>query len=87
MVRNTSWEDYLKAGMSIRTFRVVDTQRTPAIPDAYVSAHNPEAAARQVLGLNLVRSGPPRNLRARVYFQEENQPVTMVRLYIRSTDE
>jgi len=82
-----SWEEFLKSEMSIRTFRVVDTQRTTAGPDAMVSAHNPEAAARQVLGLDLVRSGPPRNLRARVYFEDEGQSTTMVRLYTRATDE
>ena len=87
MVRNTSWDEYLKAGMSIRTFRVVDTQRTTAELDALVTAHTPEAAAQQVLGFDLVRSGPPRSLRAKVYFQEDGQPMTMVRLYIRATDE
>ena len=47
------------------------------------AAHTPEEAARLALGENLVRSGQRADLRARVYFQQGGQPVSMVRLYRR----
>ena len=66
-------------------FRVVDLQSQTIEPvPQLIKASTPEAAARQALGVELVRSGRPSNVRARVYFQQPDQPMTMVRLYERA---
>ena len=66
-------------------FRVIDLQSELVEPAAhFVKASTPEAAARKALGADLVRSGRPKNVRARVYFQQPDQPMTMVRLYERA---
>lgn len=44
-------------------------------------AASPEAAAHQVLGFEVARSGARDDLVARVYWQSLGQPVNMVRLY------
>ncbi|WP_158409498.1 hypothetical protein [Devosia psychrophila] len=46
-----------------------------------MTASSPEAAARKALGIDLVRSGAKRDLRAKVYFQHPGQSLSMVRLY------
>ena len=53
-----------------RSFRVVDLR-----------ARSPEEAAREALGIELVRSGAKRDIAAKVYWQPVGQPLTMVRLY------
>ncbi len=66
-------------------YRVVDV-RTDVIDPQEISidgARSPEDAARQALGMDVVRSGHRRDLVARVYWQSLGQPVTMVRLYRR----
>jgi hypothetical protein len=67
-------------------YRVFDLRTEVIDPDARVvtGVRSPEEAARQVLGLDLTRSGLKRDLAARVYFQVPDQPLTMVRLYTRS---
>jgi len=69
-------------------FRVVDLRSGPeAAPELHIpAAKSPEDAARLALGEGLVRSGHRDDLRARVYFQQEGQPTTMVRLYRRVED-
>jgi len=69
-------------------FRVVDLRSGPeAASEQHVpAARSPEEAARLALGEALVRSGRKDDLRARVYFQPEGQPTTMVRLYRRVED-
>jgi hypothetical protein len=63
-------------------YRVIDLQPGTIDPnEAIVEAGSPEAAAREVLGAELVRSGTKAELRARVYFQYPGQPLSMVRLY------
>ena len=69
-------------------FRVVDLKTKEMVPQSkVVRARTPEAAARQVLGVRLVRSGQPKRIRARVYFQEEGKATTMVRLYDKKEDD
>jgi len=67
-------------------FRVFDLRADIINPDPQVvrGARSPEDAAKQVLGLQLSRSGLKRDLAARVYFQLPDQPLTMVRLYTAS---
>jgi len=66
-----------------RIFEVVDLRpafsgiRTP------IKAHSPEAAGRQLLGVELVRSGLPRNAVAKVYWQNPDEALNVVRLYTR----
>ncbi len=68
-------------------FKVIDLQpdRIDLEPKT-VEATTAEDAAHIALGVDLVRSGPKQNLRARVYFQHPGQPMTMVRLYSRNND-
>jgi len=66
-------------------YRVIDLQtETIDREPKSVKTASPERAAEQVLGLQLVRSGSPRDLRARVYCQHPGQPVSMVRLYAKA---
>jgi hypothetical protein len=69
-------------------FRIVDLRTDPENPQELfvASARSPEEAARLALGEVLVRSGQRKDLRVRVYFQQEGQPTTMVRLYRRVED-
>jgi hypothetical protein len=64
-------------------FRVVDV-RTKA--ERTLQAPSPESAAREVLSQDVVRSGSPRDLVARVYWQDGDNPMNMVRLYQRVED-
>ena len=70
------------------TYRVVDCRSTIIDPNETVisRASSPEDAAFQALGETLVRSGRRSDLRARVYFQHPNQPLSMVRLYAKAVD-
>ena len=68
-------------------YRVIDLQTETIDPEPRtVEAQSPEKAAELVLGLELVRSGSRRDLRARVYFQHPGRPLTMVRLYTKVAD-
>ena len=68
-------------------YRVIDLQTETIDPEPQtVSASSPEKAAELALGLELVRSGSKQDLRARVYFQNPDQPVSMVRLYTKAAD-
>lgn len=69
-------------------FRVVDLRSDPENPKEVTvpTAKSPEDAARLATGEALVRSGHRKDLRVRVYFQQDGQPVTMVRLYRRVED-
>lgn len=66
-----------------KVFEVLDLRpecsgiRTP------IEAHSPEAAGKQLLGVELVRSGLPRNAVAKVYWQNPNEALNVVRLYTR----
>lgn len=67
------------------THRVVDL-RTGAEAGAETiveGAKSPEAAAKQALGLDLVRSGARKDLVAQVYWQLTPDSTNMVRLYSR----
>jgi hypothetical protein len=70
------------------TYRVVDCRSTIIDPNEIVisRASSPEDAAFQAIGETLVRSGSRSDLRARVYFQHPNQPLSMVRLYAKAID-
>ncbi|WP_108459205.1 hypothetical protein [Devosia naphthalenivorans] len=65
------------------TYRVIDVRETLIDPlDILIEGvRSPEEAARQALGIDVVRSGAKQNLVARVYWQSVGQPVNMVRLY------
>ncbi len=69
-------------------FRIVDLRTNPDAPEelSITGARSPEEAARLAIGESLVRSGHRQDLRVRVYFQQEGQPTTMVRLYRRVED-
>ena len=69
-------------------FRVVDLRAGTEAPTEVLidKARSPEEAARLATGEVLVRSGRRNDLRARVYFQQPGQPMTMVRLYQRVED-
>lgn len=67
--------------MSIE-YRVIDLASSAIDPDErIVQSTSPERAVLEALGVEMVRSGPKRDLRARVYFQYPGQPLSMVRLY------
>jgi hypothetical protein len=70
------------------SYRVVDCRTTIIDPNEVVvsRASSPEDAAYQAIGETLVRSGRRSDLRARVYFQHPNQPMSMVRLYAKAVD-
>ena len=63
-------------------YRVIDLSSPTIDPDEHVvQSTSPERAVMEALGIEVVRSGPKHDLRARVYFQHPGQPVSMVRLY------
>lgn len=66
-----------------RSFRVVDLRAdaSAAMDIVIEGARSPEEAAREALGIELVRSGAKRDIAAKVYWQPVGQPLTMVRLY------
>jgi hypothetical protein len=70
------------------SYRVVDLRKAVADDfDVIVEGvRSPEDAARQVLGIDVVRSGARRDLVARVYWQTMGQPLNMVRLYSKAID-
>lgn len=66
-------------------YRVIDLRPT-AEPDNETiieGAKSPEAAVRDALGLDLVRSGSKKDLMAQVYWQLTPEATNMVRLYAR----
>lgn len=70
-----------------KEYRVIDLQTETIDPESItVQAHSPEKAAELALGLELVRSGAKKDLRARVYCQLPGQPLSMVRLYTKVAD-
>lgn len=66
-------------------YRVIDL-RTGVIETEIVvdNARSPEHAAREALGMEVVRSGSKKELVARVYWQVPPQPQNMVRLYAKA---
>ena len=63
-----------------KIFRVVDLR--PQGKEVVIEgASSPEDAARQALGIDVVRSGAKKDLVAKVYWQPMEQPLTMVRMY------
>jgi hypothetical protein len=73
-----------------KSFRVVDLRQNALLTDTDViveGAQSPEAAVRDVLGIQVVRSGAKRDLVAKVYWQPIGQPLTMVRLYAKNEEE
>ncbi|WIY54165.1 hypothetical protein O9Z70_06490 [Devosia sp. YIM 151766] len=68
-------------------FQVIDL-RTDVIGAAVEvqNATSPEDAARQVLGIDVFRSGNKRDLVARVYWQQMSGPTNMVRLYSKAVE-
>jgi hypothetical protein len=66
-------------------YLVVDLRFATAMPSTTVvsRAYNTEAAAQLVLGIDLVRSGRPKDLQAKVYFVDRSGVLNMVRLYRR----
>lgn len=68
-----------------QSYRVIDLRPEAQGADAIVvdSARSPESAAREALGLDLVRSGAKKDLVAQVYWQLGPDAKNMVRLYSR----
>lgn len=65
------------------TYRVVD-MRPDTAREFHAIARSPEKAASDALQINLVRSGVPRNLICRVYWNDdESTQLNVVRLYRR----
>jgi|GEM_PF-814218 len=62
-------------------FRVIDLRTDLITPEQKVEASSPEDAGRKVLGMDVFRSGQPKHLVARVYWQSPASPPNMVRLY------
>jgi len=63
-------------------YRVVDLRDAHSKTEHTVTGKSPEKAATEVLGLELVRSGSPRDLAAKVYWQRvADEPINVVRLY------
>ena len=72
-------------GAQLTEYRVIDLRTQAIDPEPrIVRASSPEGAAAAVLGFELVRSGRRSDLRARVYFRNPGQPVSMVRLYTKA---
>lgn len=68
------------------SFRVVDLTNDIVEMDQVVEGvGSPEAAARQVLGIDVMRSGAKADLVARVYWQPMGSPMSMVRPYRRAS--
>lgn len=73
--------------MMTTEYRIIDLQAEVIDPEPKtVKAVTPEGAAKIALGVELVRSGSQRDLRARVYYQHPGQPTNMVRLYTKAAD-
>ncbi len=71
----------------MQSYRVIDARpHVVHASEQIVEAANPEAAAREALGLDLVRSGKKADLAARVYWTPAGGSMTMVRLYIKALD-
>ena len=70
------------------SYRVVDwrTDVIDATGHMIEGVSSPEAAARDVLGMDVVRSGATKDMVARVYWQTMGSPVNMVRLYRKVTN-
>ena len=60
----------------------VRPQASGTVGSYIVEAHSPEDAATRALGLDLIRTGPPAYLQAKVHFQAAGREV-LVRLYAR----
>lgn len=72
-----------------KSFRVVDLRQDALLLDTDIvveGVQSPEAAVRDVLGIQVVRSGASRDLVAKVYWQPLGQPLTMVRLYAKTEE-
>lgn len=68
-------------------YRVVVLRPAEQANEIFIdTARSPEDAAFKATGEMLVRSGRPGDLRVRVYFQQDGQPLSMVRLYRRVED-
>ena len=65
------------------SYRVVDlrTEVIDATGHIVEGVNSPEAAAREVLQIDVGRSGARKDLVARVYWQTMGSPMNMVRLY------
>jgi hypothetical protein len=68
-------------------YRVVDLRDQPSerAETVVTNVRSPEAAASTALGIDVVRSGSRATMVARVYWQYQDQPLSMVRLYRRIT--
>lgn len=69
------------------SYRVVDLRNDVIdAQEVLVGGRSPEDAARQILGIDVVRSGSKKDLVARVYWQTVGHPMYMVRLYRKVAD-
>lgn len=70
------------------SYRIVDLRSTEDSAEHIVTgAKSPEMAARDALGIELVRSGSPKLLAAKVYWKVSgDEPINVVRLYNKVDD-
>lgn len=70
------------------SYRIVDLRSTEDNAEHIVNgAKSPELAARDALGIELVRSGSPKQLAAKVYWKVPGEePINVVRLYNKVND-
>jgi hypothetical protein len=61
------------------SFRVVDLQAGGI--ETIIEARSPAIAAEKVLGYQVYRSGSVACLVAKVYWQEKDEPLSMIRFY------
>lgn len=65
-------------------YEVLDIRPSGSGERRSIRCFSPEAAASQILGLDLVRSGSPSQLTAKVYWHKEEEAAeNVVRLYRR----
>jgi hypothetical protein len=78
----TSRHGKWKGQRMAQRYRVIDLRTGGIEHEVFLSGRaNPEAAAREALGLSLTRSGAKRDLVAKVYWQLGTEPPKVVRLY------
>jgi hypothetical protein len=65
------------------SYRVIDLRAEIINATGHIvdGVNSPEAAAREVLQIDVIRSGARTDLVARVYWQPMGSPMNMVRLY------
>ncbi len=73
---------FFAGGSALGQFRLIDLRSGVIDAEQIVEARSPEDAAAKALGEKVIRGGQNRNrMVCRVYWEEANGQVSMVRLY------